>query len=105
MEKTTRVSVRISESDMEEIKANAEKINLTVSEYIRSKAVREMEQIRYDPEIRQAILEALSLLRQLGSCMCQLSNTPEQEEMFRQLYRRLCDAADALLSYLKKEGA
>ena len=104
MENPNRISIRISEQDLKELKDKASRLNLTVSEYIRMQAVQEIDQVLYDPEVRDAVFECLALLRETGRYIHELSRGTGQEKQMEDLNGQLSAIVDTLRKRLEQEG-
>lgn len=54
-EKNKQIAIRLSEEEADKIKAEAEKIGMSISDYVRNTAAHGIDQITYDPEIYKII--------------------------------------------------
>ena len=66
-EKTKWLSLRLSEKDLETVRANAGMLGMSVSAYVRSRAVLGIEKVLYDPEARNCVFEIHKMFREACS--------------------------------------
>lgn len=100
MERTKLVNIRLSEEEYSNLKTAAENVGLTVSEYVRTSAGG-IKPVLYDPQVRDAIFDALALLRQMGTMVHELGKDSSQGAYLKDLNLRLSDLIDGLLASMK----
>ena len=96
MERNNNVNVRLSDREAEQLKAMARNAGQSVSDFIRSIASGETIWGTPDPETRQAVSEALTLLRRLAAMVHELGEDGNQEEHLEGLSARVSSLVDEL---------
>ena len=100
MERNKLINIRVSEEEYSRLKTSAENVGMSVSEYVRDSAG-EIKPVLYDPEIRESIFDALSLLRQMGTMVHEMGKDTSQEAYLKDLNIRLSFLIDGLLASVK----
>ena len=92
------INVRMTEEEFEQMKNTAAAMGMSVSDYVRSMAGG-IEAGKYDPEVRNAVFEMLSLLREYNTLNTS-KKEPGQEKNISTMLHLLLHAADAMIMFL-----
>ena len=103
-DRSTRVSVRFSQEELQSIKEEAELSEQTISEYIRNRTVQEPAPAPPDPAIMAVAFESLSSLKDFGSIICNLVKDTDQGDTVRELFEELSKKINALKQWLREQG-
>ena len=99
MERKSVINVRVSSEELKNIKASADNVGMTVSDYVRSMA-EGIRAVPYDPAVKDAIFELLSLLRDICSLIQVYGKDTSQGEYLKELNVKLFATMDAIKEYL-----
>ena len=81
MKREKRVSVRLSEEELETVKKNAESVGMELSEYIRIRIVEEVKRVFYDPTMTAVMREVRDELRRICVCAGQVASAAQEEDL------------------------
>lgn len=81
MKREKRVSVRLSEEELETVQNNAESVGMELSEYIRIRTVEQIKRVFYDPTMTELMREVRDELRRICVCAGQVAAATQGENL------------------------
>ena len=79
MEKKNSINIRLSDVDLQDLKASAEQVGMNISDYVRNTASRGIERVLHDPEVKTDIREVLSEIRKIEVSIKEISGHAEKD--------------------------
>ena len=107
MDKSRRISIRLSEEELKEIKSRSDKLDMTISDFVRSLGTKDAGSMVIDPEIHGEIRQLHEDARRIAECLNGADiDADERRQFIEQLEKiRSCLMDISILIHTLEKGA